>query len=102
MTWCLEKGRGMAVTDPPKSVHLTRDLWTGKIPLNEWNEHALIRNVGLDSQGNLNSSTIKLAASLKLPHHLGAGGEDDFTSKESFHRHQRRVKAAVNKKLRKR
>ena len=97
-TWCLERGKGAAVTNPPKSVHRTRDLWTGKIPLEEWNDHALIRNVGLNSLGTLDNSTIQLASSLELPHHLGAGGEDDFVSKEAFQRHQRRLKQVNSKR----
>ena len=101
-TWCLERGKGEAVTNPPKSVHRTRDLWTGKIPLREWDDHVLIRNVGLNSLGTLDKSTIKLAASLELPHHLGAGGEDDFVSKEAFEKHVRRNKLIKSKRSKRR
>ena len=98
--WCLERGRGEATTNPPQSVHRTRDLWTGKIPLDEWNDHALVRNVGLNSLGCLDNSTIQLAAPLDLPHHQGAGGEDDFVDKEAFQRRQRRSIQAKAKRSR--
>ena len=98
-TWCLERGKGEATKNPPNSVNRTRDLWTGKIPLTERGDHALVRNVGLNSLGTLNESTIKLVSSLNLPHHLGAGGEDDFVSKEAFEKHVRRNKSSKSKRV---
>jgi hypothetical protein len=40
--------------------------------------YILIRDVGLDTSGKLDNTTINLAVNLKIPHHQGAGGEDDF------------------------
>jgi hypothetical protein len=34
--------------------------------------------VRLTALGVLDAATIRVAANLSLPHHLGAGGEDDF------------------------
>ena len=59
--------------------------------------HILVRDVGLDATGKLNKNTINLASNLKIPHHQGAGGEDDFTTKEAF---QRQTKRNNNKKKR--
>ena len=47
-------------------------LWTGKIPIDFLDEQLLVRNVGLSSQGKLDDTTVNLAASLKIPHHVGA------------------------------
>jgi hypothetical protein len=47
--------------------------------------------VGLSALGKLDEYTIKLAANLSIPHHEGAGGEEDFDSKESFQKHVKRV-----------
>ncbi len=57
--------------------------------------HILVRDVGLDATGKLDKNTIKLASSLKMPHHQGAGDEDDFITKEAF---QRQMKRNNNKK----
>ena len=59
--------------------------------------HILVRDVGLDATGKLDNISIKLASKLKIPHHQGAGGEDDFISKEAF---QRQMKRNNNKKKR--
>jgi hypothetical protein len=59
--------------------------------------HILVRDVGLDATGKLDNITIKLASNLKIPHHQGAGGEDDFVNKEAF---QRQMKRNKNKKKR--
>jgi hypothetical protein len=61
-------------------------------------EHILIRDVGLDASGKLNQNTLNLAAKLKVPHHQGAGDEDDFNSKEAF---QQQMKRNTNKKKKK-
>ena len=45
-----------------------------KLPIGEWDELVLVRNIGLNSVGVLNSISIRLAASLEIPHHEGAGG----------------------------
>ncbi len=36
----------------------------------------LVRNVGLDANGCFCKASRKLAAALRLPHHVGAGGEE--------------------------
>ncbi len=59
--------------------------------------HNLVRDVGLDATGKLDKTTIKLASNLKIPHHQGVDGEDDFTTKEAF---QRQTKRNNNKKKR--
>jgi len=56
-----------------------------------------VRDVGLDATGKLDNISIKLISKLKIPHHQGAGGEDDFVSKEAF---QRQMKRNNNKKKR--
>ena len=65
------------------------NLWTGKLPIDKWDELVLVRNIGLNSLGVLNSTSIRLAASLEIPHHEGAGGENNFVSKEEY---KKRVK----------
>jgi hypothetical protein len=77
-TWCLTTGTRTATTQPPTGIRLTRDVYSGKIPLRETDRHALVRNVQLTALGILDPATTKIAASLSLPHHAGAGGEDDF------------------------
>jgi hypothetical protein len=44
-----------------------------------------------DATGRLEQTTLNLSAKFNLPHHAGAGGEEDFTDKEAFHKHVRRV-----------
>ena len=61
-------------------------------------ESHTIRDVGLDATGRLDQTTLNLAAKLKLPHHVGAGGEEDFTDKEAFQKHVRRVSNRNKKK----
>ena len=56
--------------------------------------HILIRDVGLDATGRLDQTTLNLATKLKLSHHVGAGGEEDFTDKETF---QKRIKRISNR-----
>jgi hypothetical protein len=46
----------------------------------------------------LDKITLNLAAKLEIPHHVGAGGEEDFADKETFQKHIKRV-SSRNKKL---
>ena len=96
-TWVLKNSSGEPVTKPPTGSAYERDMWTGKIPLKEWDRLALVRNVGLDSEGRMNKSTLALARTLSLPHHLGAGGADDFASKEIYMKHKRRADSKKGK-----
>ena len=61
-------------------------------------KHILIRSVGLSALGRFDSTTIKLAAELDIPHHEGAGGAEDFVDKDSFQKHIKRVKTGKNEK----
>ena len=91
-TWCLEKGKGLPTTTPPNSAHGKRNhLWWGRIPIEDLYRHVLIRGVGLSALGKLDKETIKLVAQLEIPHHEGAGGEKDFTDRNAFQKHIRRV-----------
>ena len=87
---------------PTSDVTLGRaksvNLWTGKLSIDEWDKLALVRNVGLDSMGVLNSISMNLAASLSIPHHEGAGGEEDFVSKREHDKHIRKNKRWASKK----
>ena len=68
-------------------------------------KHILVRGLGLSAQGKLDSETVRIAAHLDVPHHEGAGGEEDFADKESFQRHVKRVsnrKKRKSKRTRKR
>jgi hypothetical protein len=53
----------------------------------------------LSALGKLDKETIKLVAQLEIPHHEGAGGEEDFTDKDAFQKHVRRIN---NRRKRKR
>lgn len=77
-TWCLELGRGKATTIPPKENRREKDLYRGDLPSNEWDNLFLIRNVALQADGRLDDKSAKLAAELHIPHHQGAGGDDNF------------------------
>ena len=90
-TWCLDYGRGQATTKPPKPTRRLKDVYSGRIPISELHQHLLIRNVGISAQGKLDPTTLQLAVKLKIPHHLGAGGEDDFENKEAFWRHAKQT-----------
>jgi hypothetical protein len=91
-TRCLEKGKGLPTTTPPTSIHgKLNHLWWGRIPIEDIYKHVLIRGVGLSALGKLDKETIKLAALLEIPHHEGAGGEEDFNDKNAFQKHVRRV-----------
>jgi hypothetical protein len=58
-----------------------KHLWWGRIPLEDIDKHVLIRGVGLSALGKLDRGFIELAAKLDIPHHDGAGGEEDFVDK---------------------
>ncbi len=97
-TWCLSGGKGEPFTSPPSTKHArTNHLWWGKVPMEDVTNHILVRDVGLDATGKLDNITIKLASNLKIPHHQGAGGEDNVINKEVF---QRQMKRNNNKKKR--
>jgi hypothetical protein len=76
-TW-IKPSDGMPTTIAPRVSRIHRDLYFGRIPISEIDDHILIRNVVISSAGKLSPETIKLAAALAQPHHQGAGGEDDF------------------------
>jgi hypothetical protein len=98
-TWCLNGGKGDPTTTPPSTKYARMNhLWWGKIPMEAMSSHILIRDVGLDATGKLDQATLNLAAKLKLPNHVGAGGEEDFTDKEAFQKHVRRVSNRNKKK----
>ncbi len=64
-TWCKDKGKGEE-----------KYLWKWRLPVNEVDQLLLVRNVGLDANGCLCKASRILAASLRFPHHVGAGGEE--------------------------
>ena len=70
-TWILYTG--MPTSDVTLGSAKNANLWTGKLPIDEWDELVLVRNIGLNSVVVLNSTSIRLAASLEIPHHEGAG-----------------------------
>ncbi len=69
-TWALLDG--IATTIAPEISKKKSVLWTGQIPFVFLDDQLLVRNVGLSSQGKLDTTTLNLAAKLKLPHHVGA------------------------------
>ena len=76
-TWCKDKGKGEATTVPPKHLKgLEKHLWKWRLPINELDQLLLVRNVGLDADGCLCKASRILAATLRFPHHVGAGGEE--------------------------
>jgi hypothetical protein len=70
----------------------------GKILLEVIEDYILTRDVGLDASGKLDKITLNLAAKLQIPHHVGAGCEEDFADKEAFQKHIRRI-SKQNKRL---
>ena len=76
-------------------------LWTGKLPLTERGDLVLIKNIGLNSEGILNASSLKLAACLELPHHEGAGGVEDSISTKEYEEHIKKNKKWSSKKKKK-
>ena len=77
-TWCLELGRGKATTIPPKENRREKDLYRGDLPSKEWDDLFLVRNITLQADGRLDDKSAKVAADLNIPHHQGAGGDDNF------------------------
>jgi hypothetical protein len=76
-TWCKDKGKGEATTVPPKHLQgLEKYLWKWRLPISELDQLLLLRNVGLDTNGCLCKASRILAATLRFPHHVGAGGEE--------------------------
>jgi hypothetical protein len=76
-TWCKDKGEGVATAVPPKYLKgLEMYLWKLRLPIDELDRLLLVRNVGLDANGCLCKTSRILAAALKFPHHVGAGGEE--------------------------
>ncbi len=74
-TWCKDEGKGVATTIPPKHLKgLEKYLWKWRLPIGEVDQLLLVRNVGLDANGCLCKDSRMLAAALKFPHHVGAGG----------------------------
>ena len=66
-------------TKPPKQAsHLANDVYRGQIPLREVHQHVLVRDIQLNALGVLDASSLRIATTLSLPHHKGAGGADDF------------------------
>ena len=97
-TWALQGSTGEPVAKPPQGKAYERDMWTGRMPLDQWDRLAPARNVGLDSQGRMNKSTVALASTLEAPHHQGAGGADDFASQEVYEKHERRAESNKTKR----
>jgi hypothetical protein len=46
----------------------------------------------------LDKITINLTVNLEIPHHQGAGGEDDFADKETFQKQLKRKRKEEHKK----
>jgi hypothetical protein len=98
-TWCLDRGKGLPTTIPPATNHgRMKHLWWGRIPLEDIDRHVLIRGVGLSALGKLDRTSRELASKLDIPHHEGAGGEEDFVDNESFQKHVRRVSTRLKRK----
>ncbi len=98
-TWCLDRGKGLPTTTPPTTTQgKLKHLWWGRIPLEDVGKHILARGVGLSALGKLDEDTITLAANLNTPHHEGAGGEEDFDSREAFQKHVKRVSNRLKRK----
>jgi hypothetical protein len=98
-TWCMDRGTGLPTTTPPTTNYgKMKYLWWGRIPLEDINKHVLIRGVGLSATGKLDSDTIKIAATMEIPHHEGAGGVEDFVDKEAFQKHVKRVSNRLKRK----
>ncbi len=79
-----------------------KHLWWGRIPLEDIDRHVLIRGVGLNALGKLDRTSIELAAKLEIPHHEGAGGEEDFIDNEAFQKHVRIQLSSQEKALERR
>ena len=97
--WCLEGGKGRATTIAPAIQDKLRDIYKGRIPNDEIDQHFLIRNVDISSQGKLSRKTIELASCLDIPHQIGAAHRDDFQGEKQFKDH---IKHLENDKKRQR
>ena len=86
-TWCLERGKGRATTVCPTNSDKLKYVYSGRIPKSELNEHLLVRNVKINSQGALDEDTIKLASVLDIPHQAGAASEAEFSNKRKYDEH---------------
>jgi hypothetical protein len=76
-TWCKDKGKGEGTMIPPSHLKgREKYLWNWRIPIGEVNQLLLIRNIILDKEGCLCSVARSVAATLKYPHHVGAGGAE--------------------------
>jgi hypothetical protein len=76
-TWCKDKGKGIATTVPPKHLKgLEKYVWKWRLPIDESDQLLLGRNIGLDANGCSCKASRNLAAALRFPHHVGAGGEE--------------------------
>jgi hypothetical protein len=76
-TWVMAPS-GLPTIIDPRASKTRSQLYTGKIPIGELDQHLLVRNVALKPSGRLSPQTLGLAARLPKPHHKGAGGSDDF------------------------
>lgn len=70
-TWTT-RHNGLPTIIGPVGKDRNKILWTGRIPLGELDQHLLVRNVTLQSNGKLAPETLTLAAGLPWPHHKGA------------------------------
>jgi hypothetical protein len=71
-TWCLNRGRGPITITPPEGIGRTRDIWSGKIKIDDLQESLLVRNVVVEPCGKLSEPSCEIASKLKYPHHQGA------------------------------
>ena len=76
-TWILYTG--MPTSDVTLDSTKGANLWTGKLPIEEWDELVLVRNVGLDSMGVLNSTSIdRVSCEFRYPPPRRCRGERRF------------------------
>jgi hypothetical protein len=78
-TWVNRSDKLPTTVAPPLNRQY-KWLYKGRIPKAELDGHLLVRNIAITSSGRLTSPSLELAAALQLPHHLGAGGPDDYVS----------------------
>jgi hypothetical protein len=79
-TWCKDKGKGEASNIPPTHLKGRESyLWKWRLPVGEANQLLLVRNFVLDKEGRLCKASRILAAALKFPHHVGAGGDETMS-----------------------
>ena len=85
-TWCRDYSKDSTAI-APRTSRLVKNPCSGKISLAELDQHLLIRNIPLTSDGHLDEATIKLASELKLPHQVAAANIIDFPDKKSYDQH---------------